>query len=70
MTLLSWNVLKKILKMRNDAKEELIRWNRLYGTSIDSDITNMWESATAFSRFSDNLLELSGLASVIAGIAK
>ena len=50
-------------------KEELIRWNRLYGTSIDSDITNMWESAsTAFSRFSDTI-RTSGLASVIAGIA-
>lgn len=50
-------------------KEELIRWNRLYGTSIDSDITNMWESAsTAFSRFSDTI-KTSGLASVIAGIA-
>ena len=50
-------------------KEELIKWNRLYGTSIDSDITNMWESAsTAFSRFSDTI-RTSGLASVIAGIA-
>lgn len=50
-------------------KEELIKWNRLYGTSIDSDITNMWESAsTAFSRFSDTI-RTSGLASVMAGIA-
>ena len=70
---LTADAMKRIEKDIKDGttvlKDELIAWNRTYGTSIDSDITNMWDKAKAgFDRFGETV-RTSGIAAAIRAIA-